>query len=52
VFYGSLSDVEYALTVTDTVAQETRTYVNAQGNQCGQFDTAAFPILGEDLSAP
>lgn len=45
VFYGSLSDVEYTIEVTDTVAQETMTYVNAQGNQCGQFDTAAFPIL-------
>jgi hypothetical protein len=52
VFYGSLSDVEYTLTVTDTVALEGTTYVNAQGNQCGQFDTAAFPILGAGFSAP
>lgn len=52
VFYGSLSDVEYSLEVTDTLAQETKTYVNAQGNQCGQFDTAAFPILGDGFTAP
>lgn len=46
VFFGSLSNVEYSLTVTDTQASEVeqKTYVNAQGNQCGQFDTAAFPI--------
>ena len=45
VFYGSLSDVEYTLTVKDTETLETRDYVNSQGNQCGQFDTAAFPLL-------
>jgi len=43
VFYGSLSDVGYELRVTDTVLDRTKAYVNAPGNQCGQFDTAAFP---------
>jgi hypothetical protein len=52
LFYGSLSDVEYTLQVTDTVAQETITKVNAQGNQCGEFDTAAFPILADGFTAP
>jgi hypothetical protein len=46
VFFGSLSNVEYTLTVTDTQASviEQKTYLNTQGNQCGQFDTAAFPV--------
>ena len=43
VFYGSLSDVEYTLTVTDTETDRTKTYTNAPGHTCGQFDTAAFP---------
>lgn len=47
VFYGSLSDVEFSLTVTDTEANEQRSYFNAPGHRCGQFDTSAFPILGE-----
>ncbi|HEX2253286.1 MAG TPA: fibronectin type III domain-containing protein [Thermoanaerobaculia bacterium] len=42
-FYGSLSDREYQISVTDTVSGETKTYHNAPGNRCGQFDTDAFP---------
>ena len=45
-FYGALSDVEYEITVTDTVEGRSRTYRNEFRNQCGQFDTTAF--LPED----
>ena len=46
-FYGSLSDVEYHITVTDTTSGMSRVYDNAQGDQCGQFDTRAFTPDGE-----
>ena len=46
-FYGSLSDVEYRLTVTDTTSGQSRIYDNAPSNQCGQFDTTAFTAEGE-----
>lgn len=42
VFYGSLTDVEYDLWVTDVVSGETRRYHNPPGNVCGGADTAAF----------
>lgn len=42
-FYGGLSDVEYWITVTDTVIGESRTYYNAKGGICGGSDTRAFP---------
>jgi hypothetical protein len=46
-FYGSLSDVEYHITVTDTTSGQSRVYDNEPGNQCGQFDTTAFTAEGE-----
>ncbi|HEX2162504.1 MAG TPA: fibronectin type III domain-containing protein, partial [Thermoanaerobaculia bacterium] len=52
VFFGSLSDVEYTVTVTDTETLQQRTYVNTPGSTCGQFDTAAFPIDTGALVAP
>ncbi len=42
-FYGALSDVEYTITVTDTLTSAVRTYHNAPGNICGFADTSAFP---------
>lgn len=42
LFYGALSDVEYDLTVTDTVTQAQRLYHNAHGNLCGKQDVGAF----------
>ena len=42
VFYGALSDVEYWVTVNDTVAGGTRTYHNRPKEVCGQNDTRAF----------
>lgn len=39
IFYGALSDVEYWLTVTDTVTGAAKTYHNPPGNYCGNGDT-------------
>ena len=36
VFYGALSDVEYWITVTDTVTGARKRYHNRPGNICGQ----------------
>jgi hypothetical protein len=43
VFYGTLSDLQYTATVTDTLTGQTRTYVNPPGNYCGGLDNTAFP---------
>jgi ELWxxDGT repeat protein len=42
VFYGALSDVQYTLTVTDTVAGTMQTYTNPAGQFASVADTAAF----------
>ncbi len=42
VFYGALSDVEYTITVLDTVTQRTAVYTNPPGNICGRGDTTAL----------
>lgn len=42
VFYGALSDVEYTITVTDTVTGAVRTYTNPQGQLASVADVAAF----------
>jgi len=41
-FYGALSNVEYTLTVTDTVTGTTRTYENPTGRFGSVGDTEAF----------
>ena len=46
LFYGALSDVEYTITVTDTVSGERRFYDNPPGEICGRGDNAAFPLGG------
>jgi len=43
VFYGALSDVEYTITVTDTVAGAVKTYSNRPGNLASVADVSAFP---------
>jgi hypothetical protein len=43
VFYASLTDVEFALTVTDTETGNVRTYVNPAGRLASLADTAALP---------
>jgi hypothetical protein len=44
VFYGSLSNVEYTLKVTDTVTGRVRTYRNPSGRLASAGDTSAFPV--------
>jgi len=43
VFYGSLTDVEFDLTVTDTLTGQARTYHNPAGTLASKADTQAFP---------
>ena len=42
VFYGSLTNVGFTLTVTDGLTGATRTYVNPQGQLASFADTSAF----------
>ena len=42
LLYGGVSDVEYTLTVTDTVTGAFRSYRNEQESICGEVDTEAF----------
>jgi hypothetical protein len=42
VFYGSLTNVEFTLTVTDTLTGAVRTYFNPQGQLASVADTSAF----------
>ncbi len=42
VFYGALSNVEYTITVTDTVTGNVKTYFNPSGRLAGVADTGAF----------
>jgi hypothetical protein len=41
-FYGALSDVEYWVTVRDTVEGSMKTYHNPAGELCGTADVRAF----------
>ena len=41
--YGGLSDVEYTITLTDTVTGESVPYYNEAGSLCGGIDTRALP---------
>jgi ELWxxDGT repeat protein len=52
VFYGALSNVEYTLTIVDTVTGLSRHYFNPLGQLASVADTNAFGPLGEDRSAP
>jgi hypothetical protein len=42
VFYGALSNVEYRLTVTDTVTGAVKIYSNPRGLFASVGDTSAF----------
>ena len=43
IFAAGLTDVDYELTVTDTVAGRSKTYTNPSRPFCGLGDTSAFP---------
>ena len=42
VFYGGLTDLEYTITVRDSVSGQVRTYFKPAGSADGGFDTLAF----------
>jgi len=42
VFYGAMSNVEYTITVTDTVTGAVREYHNPEGHLASEADTTAF----------
>ena len=42
VFVAGLSDIEYTVTVTDTITGAAKTYVNPSGTLASRADTAAF----------
>jgi hypothetical protein len=42
VFHGSLTDLAYTVTVTDTISGVAKTYLKDAGHFCGDADTAAF----------
>jgi hypothetical protein len=42
VFYGTLSDLEYTLTIQDTVTGKIKTYTNPAGRFCGGLDNSGF----------
>lgn len=42
VLWGGLTDVEYDITVTDTLTGATRVFHNAPGSTCGGADNTAF----------
>lgn len=54
VFYGSLSSVEYTITVLDTATGRFRFYTNPSGTLASVADTVAFPAGGQTaaLAAP
>lgn len=52
VFYGSLTDVEFAITVTDSKTGEVRTYSNPQGVMASRGDTEAFAEIASVEEPP
>lgn len=42
VFHGSLTDLAYTVTVTDTITGASKTYLKDDGHFCGEGDTTAF----------
>jgi hypothetical protein len=42
IFFSGLTDLEYTMTVTDTVTGTVKKYTKAGGSACGAFDTKAF----------
>lgn len=42
-FYAALSNLEYDITVADTITGKIKTYHNPAGTYCGGFDNDAFP---------
>jgi len=51
VFYGALSNLEYTLTITDTVTGAVKVYANPSGRFASTGDTTAFPAPASSLAA-
>jgi hypothetical protein len=52
VFYGALSNLEYTLTITDTVTGKVKIYSNPSGQFASVGDTTAFPAAAGSTAAP
>jgi hypothetical protein len=52
VFYGALSNVQYVITVTDSLTHAIVTYTNPQGTMASVGDTTAFPGGGGGFKPP
>ena len=50
VFYGALSNVQYTITIRDTLTGIQKVYVNPQGNLASAADTTAFVASGASSS--
>jgi photosystem II stability/assembly factor-like uncharacterized protein len=51
-FFSGLTDVAYAITVTDTISGQIRSYQNDRGSPyCGGGDTSAFPADAAAIQA-
>jgi PKD repeat protein len=51
VFYGALSNVQYRITVTDTLTNAVQVYENPSGTLASHADTSAFPSGASPASA-
>lgn len=51
VFFGALSNVEYTMSVTDSVTGSVKTYFNPSGQFASVGDTQAFSASGSVISA-
>ncbi|HVR97183.1 MAG TPA: hypothetical protein VMW27_11250, partial [Thermoanaerobaculia bacterium] len=51
VFYGSLSDVAYTITITDTATGATKTYTNPHSTLASRSDITAFPAAPSTASS-
>jgi streptogramin lyase len=52
VFYGALSNVQYTITVTDTVTGAVKTYENPAGTMASVADTSAFTPPAASSDSP
>jgi sugar lactone lactonase YvrE len=50
-FYGGLTDLEYTLTIIDSITGSSVAYFHEPGSKCGGFDTGALPAPPDALMA-
>jgi serine protease len=48
VYHGTLSSLEYTLTVTDLITGAVKTYFKPNGSACGSGDTGTFSVASQD----